>query len=617
MIEKLLAAGHVRRAVLQILESKMKHNLLIKTAISSVLFSVLTGCGGTDEGYDPQFKSDSALVIDTAVITSTLEEESAVQEIDLLQGVTIDGKPASESGATINVSELEFVANNNFITPQTSANTIASHRISPFTQSSDSTKLVINTDAFSAALRQCDQTDIRGALDGDGNPIADGNLDFPSQVIYNITYSIDNGANRIPGEALPSRTLQLTINAIDDPVSEVTISPIEVPVGGQASVFASAIPSYACNPALVYSIADEDIATIDENGLISAKNTGETTITATSVDNPEVTANATLTVTGAFSIAITNDDKNELGASSGNKDVPICVASGIEVQPALLNAELSGEYTFDWTLNDEVSFTQSLTAKSGFGEVLAVKAPTTIDSSNTVTVELIDGDTASTPLSLISQKSITINTVNNQMCEPGVSEHPAGFNTDFNLDAEGAPYKGNATYSVSATSVSGNGRSLEITAGTATQGEANTPYSFATQQVWNKQRNWYSANYGRGAESVGKTYRFSAWVKLNQLPEQPVTLRHVVVPWVYEGIPDDAQGFTGRYSQAGLFSAELDATTQWQYIEFTEDTTNTREWTIPTTWSSITDVFTLWEVHGMPAGDSILIDDYAVVRTDQ
>lgn len=616
MIEKLLAAGHVRRAVIQILESKMKHNLLIKTAISSVIFSVLTGCGGTDEGYDPQFKSDLALVIDTAVITSALDEESAVHEIDLLQGVTIDGKPASESGATINVSELEFVANNNFITPQTSANTIASHRISPFTQSSDSTKLVVDTDAFSQALRQCDQTDIRGQFDSDGNPIADGYLDFPSQAVYNITYSIDNGANRIPGEALPSRTLQLTINAIDDPVSEVTISPIEVPVGGQASVFASAIPSYACNPALVYSIADEDIATIDENGLISAKNTGETTITATSVDNPEVTANATLTVTGAFSIAITNDDKNELGASSGNKDVPICVASGIEVQPALLNAELSGEYTFDWTLNDEVSFTQSLTSKSGFGEVLALQAPNTIDTVNTVTVELIDGDTASTPLSLISQKSITINTVNNQMCEPGVSEHPAGFNTDFNLDAEGAPYKGNATYSVSATSVSGNGRSLEITAGTATQGEANTPYSFATQQVWNKQRNWYSANYGRGAESVGKTYRFSAWVKLNQLPEQPITLRHVVVPWVYEGIPDDAQGFTGRYSQAGLFSAELDSTTQWQYIEFTEDSTNTREWAIPATWSSVTDVFTLWEVYGLPAGDSILIDDYAVTRTD-
>ncbi|KPZ59989.1 Ig-like domain-containing protein [Pseudoalteromonas sp. P1-7a] len=594
----------------------MKHNLLIKTAISSVIFSVLTGCGGTDEGYDPQFKSDLALVIDTAVITSALDEESAVHEIDLLQGVTIDGKPASESGATINVSELEFVANNNFITPQTSANTIASHRISPFTQSSDSTKLVVDTDAFSQALRQCDQTDIRGQFDSDGNPIADGYLDFPSQAVYNITYSIDNGANRIPGEALPSRTLQLTINAIDDPVSEVTISPIEVPVGGQASVFASAIPSYACNPALVYSIADEDIATIDENGLISAKNTGETTITATSVDNPEVTANATLTVTGAFSIAITNDDKNELGASSGNKDVPICVASGIEVQPALLNAELSGEYTFDWTLNDEVSFTQSLTSKSGFGEVLALQAPNTIDTVNTVTVELIDGDTASTPLSLISQKSITINTVNNQMCEPGVSEHPAGFNTDFNLDAEGAPYKGNATYSVSATSVSGNGRSLEITAGTATQGEANTPYSFATQQVWNKQRNWYSANYGRGAESVGKTYRFSAWVKLNQLPEQPITLRHVVVPWVYEGIPDDAQGFTGRYSQAGLFSAELDSTTQWQYIEFTEDSTNTREWAIPATWSSVTDVFTLWEVYGLPAGDSILIDDYAVTRTD-
>ncbi|MEI8621357.1 hypothetical protein P4S66_11190 [Pseudoalteromonas sp. B129b] len=113
-------------------------------------------------------------------------------------------------------------------------------------------------------------------------------------------------------------------------------------------------------------------------------------------------------MTGAFSLAITNDDKNELGASSGYKDVPICVASGVEVQPALLNEELSGEYTFDWTLGDEVSFTKSLTAKSGFGEILAVKAPTTIDSLNTVTVELIDGDTASTPLSLVSQKVLRL-----------------------------------------------------------------------------------------------------------------------------------------------------------------------------------------------------------------
>ncbi|MEI8619266.1 hypothetical protein P4S63_25910 [Pseudoalteromonas sp. B193] len=59
----------------------MKHNLLIKTAISSVIFSVLTGCGGTDEGYDPQFKSDLALVIDTAVITSTLNEESEFKKL--------------------------------------------------------------------------------------------------------------------------------------------------------------------------------------------------------------------------------------------------------------------------------------------------------------------------------------------------------------------------------------------------------------------------------------------------------------------------------------------------------------------------------------------------------
>lgn len=49
------------------------------------------------------------------------------------------------------------------------------------------------------------------------------------------------------------------------------------------------LPGNADDPALLYTIADETIATVDENGIVTGVKEGTTTLTVTSVANPEVT----------------------------------------------------------------------------------------------------------------------------------------------------------------------------------------------------------------------------------------------------------------------------------------------------------------------------------------
>ncbi|MBU3021095.1 Ig-like domain-containing protein [Aestuariibacter sp. A3R04] len=593
----------------------MKYNLLVNTLSLASVCVLLTACGGgSDDGYDPNFNSSDKLIIANDPVAATFDEESGVQRVDLLSGVTIGGEAAVSYDGVINIGQMEIVAQNNFVTPQAPSNTVANQTISPFRLSDDGRALLVDTDAFSNSLRQCDSTDNIGAEDADGNVIGDGNRDFPQSATFLVSYAIDHGYDYAPGVDAPGRTISITVNAKDDPVAEVVASDIEIPAGGQAQVVASTMPAFACDNSLVYTVADPSIATINEDGVISALSTGQTTFTAASVDNPEAKATAMITVTAAFSLVVSNDDKDNLGASLGTKAVPACVAAGVRVEPVVVNHTLNGSYTYDWTSSNDVDMPFIRSEADGFGATGVFQMPSEVGALTTVQVSLASGDTGATPLTDVAGKRIDLTTVANAMCSPGESAHAAGFNTDFNLDGAGAPYKGNATAVATGTSVSGSGSAVEVTAGTVLT-EEGVPYSRVAQEVWNKQRNWYSATYGQGLASVGKTYQYAVWVKLNSVPAEPVTLTHTIVPWVYEGIPDGAAGYSGRITPGGgtTFSAELDASTDWQYIEFVNDETGERAWSVPDTWNQVTDVFTLWEIYGLPAGESLLIDDYSVV----
>lgn len=591
----------------------MKNNLLVKTAIAASIVSVLSACSGSDEGYNPNFGSTSAVSYSDQQITVALSEETGVQTIDLLAGAVIDGQDAASFAGTIFINQIEIEAANNYATPQAPSNSVANQTISPFQLTTDGKSLAVDTDAFAQSLRRCDNTDNRGARDADNNPIGDGFADFPSSVVYSISYVVDNGLKVEPGVEPERRQLQVTITSNEDPVESVIASAVELPAGGNAVVVASTVPAYACNSNVTYSVADTNVATVDASGTLTGTGTGTTTVIITSEDNPAASATADITVTAAFSLAITNDDKDALGASTGTKEIPACVAAGIQVVPSMLNTELSGDYTYDWTSSNDSDVTYSQSVASGFGAFGVFNAGTTVGAESEISVGIASGDTGATSIDAVAGKSVVVTTVKNEMCEPGESLHPAGFNTDFKLDGAGAPFKGGAA-AANADSVTGTGSSVQITSGPNKSAD-NQPYTWVAQQVWNKQRQWYSWNYGRGAESMGKAYKYSVWVKLAKLPAEPITLKHVVTPWVYEGIPADAAGFGGRRSGSGVLSATLDSSTEWQYVEFINEATGGAEWEIPTTWTTVTDVFTLWEVYGLPTGDTVLIDEYGVVRT--
>ncbi len=77
----------------------------------------------------------------------------------------------------------------------------------------------------------------------------------------------------------------------------VTGADIDVPIGTSTMV-ATVLPVTANDPSVTWSVDDESIAYIDDQGVLYPKNNGTVEVTATSVDNP--------TVSGSFTINISN-----------------------------------------------------------------------------------------------------------------------------------------------------------------------------------------------------------------------------------------------------------------------------------------------------------------------
>ena len=394
------------------------------------------------------------------------------------------------------------------------------------------------------------------------------------------------------------------MNAVFDAVESVTAEPIRVLMGQEAQLFATVLPEKACSQDLSYTIADPSIASIDDNGNISTLQAGETTVTVSSTDAPDKSVTVGLEVFSEFTLAITNRDLDSNGLPSDMKEVPACVTAGFNVSPTpAFGDSLTGDYTYSWTSSIDVDFPVTAVnyGESGVG-MYQVGDATTVGFTFDASVSLASGDTGSTAFEDVMSQNITANVVQNLMCETGVSAHPAGFNTDFNLDGAGAPWKG-GTVATSDDSLSGS--ALEVTAG---DGESTN----IVQQVFNKQRNWHSATYGLGTSSIGQTYKYSVWVKLPVMPTEDITLKHVMLAWTYEGGPS-GPGFDLRRPTAGILSATLQKTTDWQLVEFVNEATGDREWSVPPEWNVSTDVFQFWEIYGLPEGEKILLDEYAVM----
>lgn len=583
----------------------MKTNLLKNTMLTTMITAALAGCGGNEGGLDYNFKSDHQVQFNDEPVAISINEMSGILALDLLQGATINDQPIDPNNTTVFLRDFRFTPlNPNFVTPQQVVH-VPSQPASPFFVSEDKTQLIVATDAFDQALRMCDETDETGDKDEDGNDIGNGVRDYPQSITYSVSFVIDNGYELQPGVAHPRRTLILTINAISDPVTEVQAFDVDVAVGDAKPMLSATLPTYACNNNLTYAIADNAIAEVDEAGNISGKNIGETEITVTSEENAELFQTATVTVTPGFNLAIANQDFNDLGAPLGTKTVPACIHTGLEVQPSIVNDELTGDYTYDWT-SDNANSAFAMSESNGMsGEFGRFANNLAVGESANLTVNFGSGYTGSTQAEDVIEQTVAITAAKNLSCDPGVSVHPAGFNTDFLIDQAGAPYK-ESWVTKAPTQLSGSAIQL------MSQGDEKT---VAHQEVWNKQRNWYSANYGLGTASIAKQYQYKVWAKLNQVPASEAKLTIANIAWKYDGGPT-GPGFDLRRPGAGILSATLKPTTDWQLVEFIDEESKTQTWSVPAHWNLVTDVFQFWEVTGLAAGESIILDEASIVEVE-
>lgn len=115
--------------------------------------------------------------------------------------------------------------------------------------------------------------------------------------------------------------ISLTISAI--PVSNIAMSEasISMQVEGTYQLDATVSPTNATNQDYVWASLDESIATVDENGLVTAIAVGGTTITATAQDGSGVYGSCTVTVTAKPAVSNVDDklvNSNTIGQDTTN-----------------------------------------------------------------------------------------------------------------------------------------------------------------------------------------------------------------------------------------------------------------------------------------------------------
>lgn len=82
--------------------------------------------------------------------------------------------------------------------------------------------------------------------------------------------------------------LSLRVVSGDARSIELTLPEGELAVGARAQVAVRVAPEHAAAPRLTWKSSDKKVATVDQNGLITAKKAGKATITATAKDNKKI-----------------------------------------------------------------------------------------------------------------------------------------------------------------------------------------------------------------------------------------------------------------------------------------------------------------------------------------
>ena len=142
----------------------------------------------------------------------------------------------------------------------------------------------------------------------------------------------------------PEISGECLITVVPTPVSGITLSQssVSIKVGGLVKIDASVLPESATNKAIVWTIANPEIASVDENGLVTGLALGTTNLTATAADDGGASAICVVNVipTPAESITIDTPERTSFK-----------VGESIQLSASVL-PENATDKTVTWTSSD-------------------------------------------------------------------------------------------------------------------------------------------------------------------------------------------------------------------------------------------------------------------------
>lgn len=274
------------------------------------------------------------------------------------------------------------------------------------------------------------------------------------------TYTIS--AKAIGGTLYDACTINIVSEEDYIPVTSVSLNKSEITLAGSGAtetLIATVEPDYATDTSVSWSSTADSVASVDENGEVTAVAQGTTTITATSNDDPTKSASCIVTVTsGSSSIAVSN-------ILFPNSPLYITVDEEVNVVPEILPANATDQRLTFTTSDDEIA---EITATAGgstsvyiLGVAVGTATITATSQSNpsvsqTLTVIVVSGTVPVTGVTL-DRSALAMNTGDTVKLTATVEPS--------NADDKTVSWSSDDT---SVATVSSNGTVTAVGAGTAT-----------------------------------------------------------------------------------------------------------------------------------------------------
>jgi len=227
--------------------------------------------------------------------------------INVQDGGKLEGTPTSGSGTVVNAPTITAQPTNQTVTAENTATfTVAASGSEPL-----SYKWQYRTNSGT------NWNDIPDATDNNYTTEA-VTLDMNN---YQYQCVVSNSAGSVTSNAAT-----LTVEKKTVPVTGVTLNPTSLSLftGDTAPLTATVQPSDATNQNVTWSTSDNTVATVDENGTVTAVGAGEATITVTTEDG---TFTATCKVTVTHSMVHT-PKKDATCTADGNEEYWTCEICG-------------------------------------------------------------------------------------------------------------------------------------------------------------------------------------------------------------------------------------------------------------------------------------------------